>query len=70
MLDLGDEIIYKKIKGVVIDVENQIVFNGQDKFYVILSESTYVDSLFDDLDDLEIYLSFISEIEEKIIDIR
>ena len=70
MFNLGDEIIYENIKGVVVDLDNQIIFNGNNKYAIIFSKSRFVESVFDDLDDLDLYLSFVHRIEGDIIDIR
>jgi len=70
MYYLGDEIIYKKIKGVIVDVDNQIIYDDEDFYKVEFKDSIFIESLFEEDDDLDIYLSLIEKIKNNIIDIR
>ena len=73
MFNLGDEVIYKNIKGVVIDDKNQVVYNNANKYYIDFSKSYLSEassSLFEDKIDLEIYLEFVEQIDGETIDAR
>ena len=75
MYNLGDIIIYKNIKGIVIDKENQIIFDDDNKYKVDFQNSSFEDSFFDEdedenEDDLTMYIDFVNEIEGEIIDAR
>jgi len=67
MFELGDEITYKNIRGVIIDLPNQIIFNGDKKIIISFDDAIYVDSLFDDPDDFELYLYLVEKITGELI---
>ena len=70
MFKLGEEIIYKRYIGVIIDIENQLIFNGNHKIQVDFSKSKLTDYSFDSEEELLMYLSFMDDIHEDIIDGR
>ena len=70
MYYLGDEIMYKNRVGIVIDIKNEIIFDNNNFYKVDFLQSNFIDALFEDDDDLKMYLELVSEINEDIIDLR
>ena len=69
MFELGDEIQFKNIKGIIIDLESEVIFDDNHKYYVLFENSIFLDQPFEDIEDIIIYLEIVNSIEEDIIDL-